>query len=464
MNETASNRDTQAESLRLLWRQAAGSARLAMAAALLSLLVLAAYDPSGWLIAWYAATSLVAFVRIRLHARFEAVYHDQCACCRWERYHLWTGMLSGLCWGLLGAQPIEQLPLALQSTTLLGPLLIATAALGAYAIRLNHYRAFLVSLFLALLASYTWRHGPQALPAWGIVGLFGLLLETTARRYHETLMETLATKHKVEHAHQELEEANRHLIQQHETMLQEEHIARHVFEQLTNANLDPADGVHTWNQPMGRLSGDLVQVAQVPDGSVYLFLGDFTGHGLPAALGAVPAATVFSTMARKGLPVEVIARELNTKLHSLLPTGYFCCAAVMRLSPARDRLCLWSGGLPPVLVQQRQGGLLEIPSANLPLGVVGDAEFSDTCTELLLQPGDRVFVYTDGLTEAQNHEGEMWGGDRLRRLLADTAAEGSMLERLKEEILDFTNLAPASDDISLIEIVAGCGKDEEAVA
>ena len=215
---------------------------------------------------------------------------------------------------------------------------------------------------------------------------------------------------------------------------------------------------------MGTLSGDLIQVVRGPDGSTYVFLGDFTGHGLPAALGAVPASTVFRTMAEKGLEVALIARELNCKLYTLLPTGYFCCAVIMKVNPERCGLELWNGGLPPVLIRRHDGHFEEIPADNLPLGVVSGTEFTDHCTRHCLAAGDRVLVYSDGLIEAENHEGVMWGRKRLLALLAEAEGPGPALERLRAEILEFTNLAPVSDDISVIEIEAGDTACQEAVA
>lgn len=326
--------------------------------------------------------------------------------------------------------------------------------MSSYAIRLPHYRDFLLALFGSLLGSYTWAHGADTLAVWPPIVLFGSYLYIIARRFHRTLIDALETKSKIQQAHRELEEANTHLLQQHRVLKQEEDIARHVFEQLTLSDGPRPAGVHIWNQAMGNLSGDLVQTARAKDGSTYVFLGDFTGHGLPAALGAVPASTVFRTMAEKGLAPALIARELNRKLNTLLPTGYFCCAVVMQLSPDRTSLTLWSGGLPPVMLRHTDGRIEEIPSEHLPLGVVGDQDFADRCTVFPLAPGDRVYAYSDGLTEAENHRGEMWGRERLVQLLSHWNGEGAALDSLREEVLEFTNLAPASDDISFVEIEA----------
>lgn len=186
-----------------------------------------------------------------------------------------------------------------------------------------------------------------------------------------------------------------------------------------------------------------------------MFLGDFTGHGLPAALGALPASSVFLAMAGKGLSVDVIARELNNKLRQLLPVGYFCCAVLVELSADRRNLHVWNGGLPPVLIKRRgQPGYEKIASHSLPLGVVGNDEFEAAAQRRHLHPGDLLYAYTDGLTEAENFDGEMWGTARLETFLQRRDLPTPRLPSLIDAVLEHVNLAPPSDDISVVEIEA----------
>ncbi|MCP5430089.1 MAG: serine/threonine-protein phosphatase [Chromatiaceae bacterium] len=120
-------------------------------------------------------------------------------------------------------------------------------------------------------------------------------------------------------------------------------------------------------------------------------------------------------MAGKGLPVDVIARELNNKLRQLLPIGYFCCAVLLELSADRRSIHVWNGGLPPVLIKRRsQPGYEKIASHSLPLGVVGNDEFESTAQRHHLHAGDLLYAYSDGLTEAENFDGEMWGSTGWR--------------------------------------------------
>jgi serine phosphatase RsbU (regulator of sigma subunit) len=274
-------------------------------------------------------------------------------------------------------------------------------------------------------------------------------LLSSARSKHraEELVEALTR------TNDELQQQNNVLAQQQGLLQQEETLAKHVFAQLTLGGDHALPGIHTWNQSMGSLSGDLTQKARGPNGEAYVFLGDFTGHGLPAALGALPASSVFLAMAAKGLPIESIAGELNSKLRELLPVGYFCCGVLLQLSADRRTVRLWNGGLPPVLIRRCARRSHEyLRSHSLPLGVVDGDAFDASALEITLGPGDLLYAYTDGLTEAENVDGEMWGSERLETLLLRDDLPAPRLPVLIDAVLEHVHLAPASDDISVLEV------------
>lgn len=452
-SNTLANKHQQ-QRLALLLKQAQTASRLAIVSALVAIGIFAPYGHWTFLACWLTATIGISVLRIGLFRRYNTQPETR-STQQWLALHKWTGVFAGFSWGLISLYPVAALPGALQTLPLLIPAMVATAAITSYGVELTHYRAFLLALIITMLGGHAAVGAIESLPAQLIFLIIGGLLFITARRYHDSLSEA-NTAHEESAAYaKELEEAHRHLAEQQDVIASEEAIARHVFEQLTLTSENDIPGVYTWNQAMGSLSGDLIQVAHGPEGQTYVFLGDFTGHGLPAALGAVPASTVFKTMAEKGLPVPVIAKELNKKLHDLLPVGYFCCAAVLELSADRSKLQIWSGGLPPLMLRNSATGqLTQIPSDHLPLGVVDDDGFDSTDANWHLNENDSVYLYTDGLTEAENIDGEMWGKDRFVAFLNRDDLPMPRLDALKDQVLDFTNLAPPSDDISIIEIEA----------
>lgn len=213
------------------------------------------------------------------------------------------------------------------------------AAIPAYAPRLGSYIVFLGSLTLtATIGLYLTRIEDLYLAV--SIPLLAVMLYATAARYNHNLVETLLLRHEHALILQQMQDANAKLAavnielnQKQDIIDQESHIVQHVFAQLTLTKEQQLREVSTWTRAVGSFSGDLIQATQGPDGRQYLFLGDFTGHDLHSALGALLASSVFFAMAQKGLPVEQIAAELNDKLHRLLPTGYFVAPPCWRLTP-----------------------------------------------------------------------------------------------------------------------------------
>lgn len=236
---------------------------------------------------------------------------------------------------------------------------------------------------------------------------------------------------------------------------QEEEIARQVFEKVTQAGKHNNPNVHFWNKPMTGFSGDLLMSVESKTGFTYVMMCDFTGHGLPAALGAIPVSLVFYPMAKNDVGIPEIVSEINDKLLNLLPTAFFCCAAIMVLDRSHKSCIFWNGGLPPLLHYDSEGELkASLEGGHLPLGIAPYAMKDTIPQEILLEPGDSIYAYTDGLTEADNPDGEMFNESRLLAALSTPSNNTSRIPLVRNQVEGFMAEAPASDDISIIELVA----------
>lgn len=204
---------------------------------------------------------------------------------------------------------------------------------------------------------------------------------------------------------------------------------------------------------MMSFSGDLMLSAILPSGVLRVILCDFTGHGLPAAIGAIPVASIHNAMAQKGLPLEALMNELNYKLGALLPTGIFSCIAGIDFDETRTHGYVWNAGLPEVVLVSNKGEIKQrIRSNHLPLGVKGYSKEELLCEEINLEIGDAIYMYTDGLTEAENNQGEMFGQQNFEQLLTSEMNEDGRLIEIRNELGKFVGDVPPTDDISLVEI------------
>ncbi len=250
--------------------------------------------------------------------------------------------------------------------------------------------------------------------------------------------------------------AQRDELLQHHRRLQTEHeVAERVFSKILHANPLTLDNLRVHFAPMAITNGDVVFAAPRPTGDGrHLMLGDFTGHGLSAALGAMPVSDIFYAMTARGFSLQSIVLEINKKLREKLPTGLFMAAAFIHHNSRKGHLEVINCGLPEVLVIGRDGRLkARAASRNLPLGVVGGETFQLSVETLAVAPGDRVLVYSDGLIEAVNEAGELFGEQRLMAVLEQGHPAHRLYERIREAVDRFRGRADQSDDITLVEMV-----------
>ncbi len=235
----------------------------------------------------------------------------------------------------------------------------------------------------------------------------------------------------------------------------DEEIAKQVFEKIVQSGGRDEVYVNSWFKPMTSFSGDLMMSVNSGNGKSYVMMCDFTGHGLPAALGALPASSVFYPMARKGRPIPDIVKEINEKLFNLLPTSFFCCAALIVLDHNTQLCRYWNAGLPAMLLVSREGEVRASMDANhVPLGIIQYSEEEIEPLEFALLPGDSIYAYTDGLTEADNVAGEMFDESRLKEALAVVSGPGGRIPDVRARLEQFIGGNAQSDDISILELVA----------
>ncbi len=239
---------------------------------------------------------------------------------------------------------------------------------------------------------------------------------------------------------------NQHLIQ-------EQTVAKQVFDNIAHSGCLDASNVKHYMSPLAVFNGDVLVASMRPSGSMMVLLGDFTGHGLPAAVGAMPLASTFYGMAPKGFSMTDILREINQKLKDILPVGVFCCATVFDMNFHKRSLKIWNGGLPESFIYRRQGAQVEpVLSRHLPLGVLSNKEFKDDCLHFELDYGDQFYMWSDGIHEARNADGDMFGEERLKQVFADNRNPDRLFEDILSRVQTFVGNVDRDDDVSLIEV------------
>lgn len=204
--------------------------------------------------------------------------------------------------------------------------------------------------------------------------------------------------------------------------------------------------------PAKAVGGDLYDYF-IRDGKLFFCIGDVSGKGIPAALVMSVTITLLRSLAGSEDRPDKIASALNhsasARNDSLMFVTLF--TGVLDLATGLLRYCN-SGHNAPVLIDSA-GGVRFLPvEANVAVGVLPDYEFKSQ--ELLLRPGDGLLLYTDGLTEAENREHELFGEERMISSLKKqgAAAPGSLLVALQDSVHRFVDGAEQSDDLTLLGI------------
>jgi len=202
--------------------------------------------------------------------------------------------------------------------------------------------------------------------------------------------------------------------------------------------------------PVEKTSGDVLFAASSPDGAQHIMLGDFTGHGITAALGGPIASNVFYKMTAKGLPMTKIGRELNQHMCDQLPVHLFLGAILFEINPERTRINIWNCGMESILFFRDGAFQKEIKSNGLALGI--NNGILDNKLTLNIQPNDRFYAFSDGIIETINADGEMYGQERLINSITSMLSHSKDIKTLEEEAKTFRNKGPQLDDLTIVEL------------
>ena len=199
------------------------------------------------------------------------------------------------------------------------------------------------------------------------------------------------------------------------------------------------------------VGGDFYDFYKLSDKTVAFLAADVSGKGIPAAMFMMTAKTIIKDLAERGLPVNEIFTQANEKLCENNESGMFVTAWMGILDITTGQVQFANAGHNPPLLK-RSDGSFEYLKTRAGFVLAGMEGIRYRVGELTLHPGDRLFLYTDGVPEATNAENKLYGEDRLLAFMnRNTAVEAAkLLPALKANIDEFVGEAPQFDDITML--------------
>lgn len=209
---------------------------------------------------------------------------------------------------------------------------------------------------------------------------------------------------------------------------------------------------HAILEPAQAVGGDLFDVLRTADGNLVLVMGDVSGKGIPAALFMAVTVTLVRAMAADAKGPEEILRRVSDSLASQNPRNMFVTLLCGIYEPANGKLTYASAGHPAAVLARGGKASLLPTEPDVAAGIM--AGIAPPSQSVELQPNDLVVFYTDGVTEAFNPAGELYGDrkllDALSREKGGSAAEttAALLRSVREHAANH----PQSDDIAILAL------------
>ena len=199
------------------------------------------------------------------------------------------------------------------------------------------------------------------------------------------------------------------------------------------------------------VGGDFYDFYKLNDNTVAFLAADVSGKGIPAAMFMMTAKTIIKDLAESGMPVNDIFTKANEKLCENNESGMFVTAWMGILDVATGKMQFANAGHNPPLLK-RVNGDFEYLKTRAGFVLAGMEGVRYRIGELTLCPGDRLFLYTDGVPEATNTENKLYGEDRLLAFMNENAKMEAteLLPTLKGNIDEFVGEAPQFDDITML--------------
>jgi serine phosphatase RsbU (regulator of sigma subunit) len=238
-----------------------------------------------------------------------------------------------------------------------------------------------------------------------------------------------------------------------ERLDQELLVASRIQTGLLPKKLPQFDGWHVsaFYQPAREVGGDFYEFEYFEDGRLGIFVGDVTDKGIPAALVMATTRTLLKAAAGEFDSPGMVLARVNNLLVADIPDNMFVTCFYAILDPDAGKMVFSNAGhnLPYRLTKHE---VMEIKAAGMPLGLMPDMEYD--VHEMIIEPGDDMIFYTDGLVEAHNNDREMFGSQRLKNLFADFSGEdGTLIDRLMQELKDFMGEdQEQEDDITFVGV------------
>ena len=249
-----------------------------------------------------------------------------------------------------------------------------------------------------------------------------------------------------------LREANSLLEKRQQEIEEELALAARVQQSLAPDSLIwGGTRVESYFHPVRTIGGDFGLVSPVND-RLNMLVCDVSGHGIGSALLANRIYTETMSLLQTNTPLDAMLRDLNRFfLETIGGAVFFFTLAAARIDYGGRRMSFAGAGHPPAFIVSPGREPRQIESRSLVLGALGNAVAPDAVIDAELEPGDRVILYTDGITDVFDVHGEMLGVEGVQKFVRETSdlPLAEMKRGILQRVAEWRD-GPPTDDVSLV--------------
>lgn len=268
----------------------------------------------------------------------------------------------------------------------------------------------------------------------------------------ELQLQLVKLRSEVQSANDRLTTYNRQLEKQMARIEHDLAVARNVQRALLPKDAAQFPGVSVLYEQMTRedLGSDYIDYLLDETGLFHLIIADVSGHGIAPALVASQLKVLFVSMGQKRSTASSFMEQINRLAGRFLIEGYYFTAIYLQYDHVKRKLDVVNAGHTPLLLfEQETGKIKQVRSRNVPIGFDDNEEFSANTVKV--KPGDRILLFTDGITEHPNKVNELFDVAGVAKVLRQKAALGKpeLLAELLKAARDFGSVPVFSDDVTI---------------
>ena len=258
------------------------------------------------------------------------------------------------------------------------------------------------------------------------------------------------------------------LYQQVRTLQQEQQqdaeLAEKMMSEVIESRNFALNKVGVIKQAAAMFSGDMQLTSLCPNGDLHVLLGDFTGHGLRASIGAIPVTETFRAMTKKGFSILDIVAQINRQLYDLLPNDLFFAACFACISEHDKSAYVLNAGLPEGYVFSEKAEIMhQFSSVHPPLGILPKLLDNTLLSIVPVEKSDRFVLITDGIIEARNEQGQEFGVPSFEHAAEQGILTSDISTNVLSRLKGFCQNMPQEDDISLVDVPCSGWQDDESI-